>query len=158
MTKHQNLAVAGWREWLTLPELNIPHLKAKLDTGARTSALHAFHVDPFDREGKLWVRFGIHPVQGDTDQFIECEAPVIDQRDVSDSGGHTEKRYVIETLINMGDFSWRAECTLTNRDSMKFRMLLGRTAISDQFLVNSSASYMIGKKPVKLSKKRKHTS
>lgn len=147
MTKHKHLTVVGWREWLTLPELNLPHLKAKLDTGARTSALHAFHVDPFESEGKLWVSFGIHPIQGNTDQVIECEAPVIDQRNVSDSGGHTETRYVIDTQICMGDFSWRAECTLTNRDSMKFRMLLGRTAISDLFLVNSAVSYLVGKKP-----------
>ncbi|MCW8955440.1 MAG: ATP-dependent zinc protease, partial [Gammaproteobacteria bacterium] len=133
MTKHQHLTVAGWREWVALPQLNIPNLKAKLDTGARTSALHAFHVDPFDRDGQLWVRFGIHPIQHDTDHVVECEALVIDQRDVSDSGGHTEKRFVIATQINMGDYSWHAECTLTNRDSMKFRMLLGRTALSEQF-------------------------
>lgn len=149
MKKNQHLTVVGWREWVALPELNISHIKAKLDTGARTSALHAFHVDPFERDGNLWVRFGMHPHQNNNDQVIECEARVIDERNVTDSGGHTENRYVIETQIAMGEFIWQAEFTLTNRDSMKFRMLLGRTAMSDQFLVKSAASYLVGKKPVK---------
>jgi len=140
------LPVVGWREWLSMPELNIKQIKAKVDTGARTSALHAFYVDPFQHEGAEWVRFGIHPLQHNDEFEIECEMPVKDRRMVSDSGGHCEERYVIETILTLGNYSWPAELTLTNRDSMKFRMLLGRTALEDRFLVNPAASYNIGKK------------
>ena len=148
MTEAQKLMpIVGWREWLSLPELGIEHIKAKVDTGARTSALHAFYVEPFERNTRAWVKFGLHPLQDNTDYVIECEAPVKDQRVVSDSGGHKENRYVIVTTAVMGDEQWPIELTLTDRDSMKFRMLLGRTALNKQFLVNPDASYLIGKKP-----------
>jgi hypothetical protein len=141
-----NLTPIGWREWLSLPQLGIAHLKAKVDTGARTSALHAFFVEPFRAQGVEMVRFGIHPLQRRTDIIIECTAAVLDRRDVTDSGGHREMRYVIETLVKLGGVSWPLQLTLTNRDSMRFRMLLGRAALEDKFMVVPSASYLLGRR------------
>jgi len=135
----------GWREWLTLPELGIPALKAKVDTGARTSALHAYRVESFHHNGALWVRFAIHPLRKRDDVAIECSAAVVDERMVRDSGGHPEKRLVIVTPIRLGDQEWPIEITLTNRETMLFRMLLGRTAMSGRLLVVPDASYLSGK-------------
>lgn len=132
----------GWREWLALPDLGIDCIKAKVDTGARTSALHAFRVEPFSRNGEDWVRFGMHPLQYDPDVVVDCEARVLDRREVRDSGGHTEMRYVIRSTIVIGDAKVDAEITLTDRESMKFRMLLGRTAMRGSYLVDPARSYL----------------
>ena len=137
----------GWREWIGFPDLGLPRIKAKIDTGARTSALHAFTVAPFMRDSQQWVRFAIHPVQGDSGTVVECEAPVKDQRRVRDSGGHEELRYVIETRVRIGDDIVKSEVTLTDRDTMKFRVLLGRTALRKGFVVNPAKSYLMGKRP-----------
>jgi hypothetical protein len=136
--------ILGWREWLALPELGLPAIKAKVDTGARTSTLHAFYVDTFRRDGRLYARFGVHPLQQRADLVIHGEAPVIDRRQVSDSGGHREERYVIETRLALAGREWPIELTLTNRETMLFRMLLGRTAINGRALVDPEKSFLTG--------------
>jgi hypothetical protein len=137
----------GWVEWLSLPELKVSLIKAKIDTGARTSALHTFKIEPFQKDSNEWVRFWVHPNQDDSLNEVVCECPLKDQRSVTNSGGSTESRYVIETLVKIADKSWPIEITLTNRDEMKFRMLLGRQAMQD-LEVQPSRQY-IQKRPKK---------
>ncbi len=144
--------ILGWREWLSLPELGIPAIKAKVDTGAKTSALHAFSVEPFQEDGIAKVRFQIHPLQKQTDTIVTCEAVIADQRKVCDSGGHSENRYVICTTLVLGGVSLQTELTLTDRDTMQFRMLLGRSALKGNFIVDSGASYLAGRISPKIYK------
>jgi hypothetical protein len=139
-----NKLIIGWREWVALPELGIPAVKAKIDTGARTSALDTFSLETFTLDGKLRARFGVHPVRRRPDIKIFCIADVIDERIVTNSGGRQEQRLVIRTPVRMGHLEWPIEITLANRESMRFRMLLGRSALNERVLVDTDASYLIG--------------
>lgn len=136
--------VLGWREWVSLPGLDIAHIKAKVDTGAKTSALHAFYVEQFERDGMPWVRFGVHPLQRATHQAVDCEAPIKEVRRVTDSGGHAEMRPVIETTLIVNGEAVVIELTLTDRETMLFRMLLGRSALKGRFVVDSGKSFVLG--------------
>jgi len=137
------MTTIGWQEWGVLPELHINPIHMKVDTGAKTSCLHAFKLEPFERDQKEWLRIYMHPEQGSLREQI-CEAPVFDKREVTDSGGHTETRYVIRTRLQLGTFDELVELTLTNRDTMKFRMLLGRQAMRGHFIVDPQASHLLG--------------
>lgn len=152
----QEVSTIGWREWVLLPDLGLPEIKAKIDTGARTSCLHAFSVEPFIKDGKQWVRFGIHPHQDDTKTEVYSEAEVIDKRMISDSGGHKEERYVIATEVELANQRWPIEITLTNRDTMLFRMLLGRTAMANRIIVDPGKSFLFGRSKKTLTKKKSH--
>lgn len=142
--KLRKLPAIGWREWVALPELQVTRLKCKIDTGAKTSALHTFYLEEFIEQGIKKVRFGLHPDQKNTSTEIHCIATVSDERNVTDSGGHVEKRYVITTPVVLGDKIWPIEITLTNRESMAYRMLLGRSAMSENFIVDPGVSYLMG--------------
>jgi hypothetical protein len=151
MGEDRPLSVLGWREWVSMPDLGLPAIKAKVDTGARTSALHAFLIEPYTDQGVDMLRFLIHPIQNNQDFEVECHTPVYDFREVTDSGGHREMRYVIQSRVVVSEASWPIELTLTNRDTMRFRMLLGRRAMENRFVVDPQASYVNGKlRPRKL--------
>jgi hypothetical protein len=139
----------GWREWVGLPDLRVGAIKAKVDTGARTSALHAYNIAPFRRKGALWLRFELHPIQRSEAMKVVCEARAIDQRTVRNSGGGVERRYIIRTLLKLGEKSWPIELALTNR------MLLGRTALQGRALIEPGRSYLLGARPVKPRPRRK---
>ncbi|MGD9501038.1 MAG: ATP-dependent zinc protease [Methyloceanibacter sp.] len=145
----------GWREWAALPDLGIGAIKAKVDTGARTSALHAYKIAPFRRAGALWVRFELHPLQRSDAMKVACEARAIDERTVRNSGGGVEHRYIIETRLQLGDRIWPIELALANRDQMGFRMLLGRTALEHRVLVEPGRSYLLGTRRALPRKSRK---
>jgi ribosomal protein S6--L-glutamate ligase len=135
--------IIGWREWCALPDLALPGVLAKIDTGAKTSALHAFNIRRSDR-GEGWLEFLVHPVQRRRKPVIRCEARQVDVRAVTSSNGKTEERPVIETTILIGPHRFLTEITLTNRDEMGFRMLIGRQSLSRRFVVDAGLSYCCG--------------
>lgn len=141
----RKLVTIGWREWASLPALGIHKIKAKVDTGARTSALHAFSLKPFNDNGKEKIRFEIHPLQHNEEIIISCVADIVDKRLITDSGGHEEERYIIQTNITLGEQTWPIEISLTERENMLFRMLLGRSALRRRFTVNPTRSFLTTK-------------
>jgi len=157
MTKaKREKAVIGWREWVALPDFGVDRVKAKIDTGARTSAIHAFEIRPFDRDGEKYVHFLLHPVQHHRQPVVECEAKLVDERVVTSSNGKQEHRYVIETALKLGEETWPIEITLTNRDEMGFRMLLGRAAVRRRFVVDPGSSFKLsGRRASKKIKSKK---
>lgn len=146
LTKKSPKATIGWREWAALPELGVRNIKAKVDTGARTSALHAFAVRPFKKNGKDWIHFHVHPLQRNDKLVKVCACPVHDYRWVTNSGGHREQRFVIKTRLRLGEEEWPIEVTLTDRDQMGFRMLAGRTAIVGRMVVDPAKSFCLGRR------------
>lgn len=146
--KKKILPTVGWCEWAGLPDFGITSMKAKIDTGARTSAIHAYRIRPFQRDGRDFVAFFVHPVQRRRKPEIACEVEVLDERWITSSNGQREKRFIVETRLELGGKSWPIELGLTNRDDMSFRMLLGRQALRHRFLVDPGASYCLGKADV----------
>ena len=148
------LLVIGWREGVGLPDQGIKSIKVKVDTGARSSSLHAYDVEIFERDGVQWVRFKVHPVQRRTDLEVGAEARVLDFRSVRSSSGKASLRPVIVTRVELRGVTWPVELTLANRDEMGFRMLLGRQAFRHRFLVDGGKSYY-GGRPKKKSRQVK---
>lgn len=136
--------VIGSEEWCSFPELGVPAIKARVDSGAKTSSIHAFNIQTFRRDSVTWVSFEIHPIQNDRRTVIRCEKPIIDKRLVKSSSGISETRFVISAPIKIGDNVWDIELTLANRDSMGFRMLLGREAMSGRLIVDPSVACTLG--------------
>lgn len=144
MTASETKIIVGSEEWCSFPLLAIPSVKARVDSGAKTSSLHAFNIKPFKRGGQSWVSFEVHPLQNNRRVIIRCESEVVDKRSVKSSSGIAEKRYVIRTMLEHKGEKWDIELTLTNRDSMGYRMLLGREAMVGRILVDPAASFLGG--------------
>lgn len=136
--------IVGSEEWVKLPKMNIPAIKVRVDSGAKTSSLHAVNIEPFIKDGEHWVRYDVYPLQANGKTLVHCESPIIDKRIVKSSSGSKESRYVIKTLIHVSTDVWEIELTLTNRDSMGFRMLLGREAMVGRILVDPESSFLLG--------------
>jgi len=143
----------GWREWVSLPDLGVPAMKVKIDTGARSAALHAFDLEIVERDGLTLARFAIHPVQRSAAGEVVVEAEIVSWRKVRNPGGRLQSRPVISTRIGLGKI-FRAEVTLTRRDEMGFRMLLGRQTVRRRFLVDPGRSYLLGEQPPRIKKRR----
>jgi len=137
----------GWREWVGLPALGVQAIKAKIDTGARTSALHAWNIVEHQDADSHWVSFELHPLQRNNAVVVPCTAPVADRREIRSSSGHTEHRIVIRTRLQLGESSWPVDISLTNRDEMGFRLLLGRAALRRRVRIDPGRSFLIPRPP-----------
>ncbi len=144
MVEFENKVIVGSEEWLSLPMLGIPLIKARVDSGAKTSSLHAFNIRQFKRNGIPWVSYELHPIQHNRKVIVRCESEVVDRRTVKSSSGVSEKRYVIRSIVQLSGQSWEIELTLANRDSMGYRMLFGREAMKERILVDPSAKLLCG--------------
>lgn len=140
---------------MSLPGIEVEWIKAKLDTGARSSAIHAFEVEELTRDGEPWVRFGIHPWQGTDEDVVDVECPVLDRREVRSSNGQSEERLVVPMRVRLVGRELDIEMTLSRRDEMGFRLLLGRSALEQGFLVDSSASYVGGRPPLRVRRRNR---
>ncbi|MBB1149281.1 MULTISPECIES: 30S ribosomal protein S6--L-glutamate ligase [unclassified Myroides] len=140
--------IVGSEEWCSFSTLNIPAIKARVDSGAKTSALHAVNISAFEKDGEKWVKFDVNPLQNNGKTIIHCEAKMVDKRIVKSSSGSRESRYVIKTTLVLGEASWDIELTLTNRDSMGYRMLLGREAMGGRILVDPEKHFLLGQPTV----------
>lgn len=147
MDSDYSSTLTGWREWVSLPGIGVPWIKAKIDTGAQTSALHADDITEFTREGEDWVRFTVHPWQVGTSDAVTVELPVHDRRSVRSSSGHSQHRLVVMVDLVLVGREIPVEVTLTDRDEMVFRMLIGREALRQGYVVDSGASYEGGRPP-----------
>ncbi|HEX6877735.1 MAG TPA: RimK/LysX family protein [Nocardioidaceae bacterium] len=153
MTTDLSYTLAGWREWVSLPGIGVPWVKAKLDTGARTSAIHAFDIEEFAKGGDTWVRYSIHPWQRSDEGAVDVESKVEDLRTVRSSSGYAEERIVVMMDIRLMARTITAEVTLSRRDEMGFRMLVGREALRQGFVVDPSRSY-VGRRPPRSTRRR----
>ncbi|MCD8499741.1 MAG: RimK/LysX family protein [Gammaproteobacteria bacterium] len=140
----KNKLLIGRSEWCALPDLHIPAIKAKIDTGAKTSAIHAFDIQRFTREEKEWVRFSLYPLRSRTDISVKCEAMMYDERHIMSSNGHKEHRYIILTSLRLGNTIQTIQLSLSNRDPLTFRLLLGREALAKRVLIDPSTPYRQG--------------
>jgi ribosomal protein S6--L-glutamate ligase len=140
----KNKIIVGREEWCSFPEINIPSVKCRVDSGAKTSALHAINITPFKKNGIPWIKFDVHPLQNDGKTTINCEAPIHDKRKVKSSSGNSELRFVIKTTLSIAEETWEVEVTLTNRDNMGYRMLLGRQAMTGKMLVDPESYCLLG--------------
>ena len=145
-SSHSN-TLTGWREWVSLPDAGVDWIKAKVDTGARTSSLHAFDIEEFQREGEDWVRFRVNPWQDSDADATFVESPLHDRREIRSSSGHTELRLVVLLAIRLVDRLVVSEVTLSKRDAMGFRMLIGREALRRGFIVDPARSFLGGRAP-----------
>ena len=150
----QEPLLVGWREWAMLPQLGLPALKAKIDTGARSSSLHVVALETFAREGQTWLRFTVAPRRRGGGRLVMCEARALDRRRVTDSGGNAQERWFIRSTIVLGGQGFEADINLSDRRGMLFPMLLGRTALHSRFRVDPSLSYACGRLRARVAESR----
>ncbi len=155
MSKTPESTLVGWREWVSLPDCGVGWIKAKIDTGARSSAIHAFDIVELERHGEPWVRYSVHPWQGSSEDATTVESAVLDRRLVRSSSGHSDERYVVRMDVSLAGRRVTTEMTLSRRDQMGFRMLVGREALRQGFLVDPRRSYLGGRPQVSVRRQNR---